>query len=144
MKSVMPFALAGAGFLGLLQTVRAQQSSPAVLVKHPSALACDRLALTPEQRKRHFGELGPTLRALKIGYRELPDGYEFQFPSDAKTYELLTEWVEGERVCCPFFDIEVRSEKEGGPLSLRLTGREGVKQFISVEGASWLKPRSLR
>jgi hypothetical protein len=107
--------------------------------KRESPFACDTSALTPEQRKRHFDELGPALRALRQGVRELPDGYEFQFPSDEKTYGMLTEWVHQESLCCPFFDINVRLEREGGPLWLRLTGREGTKDFIKVDGAKWIK-----
>jgi len=103
-----------------------------------SPLACDRESLTPAQRKRHFDELGPALRAMKKSIRELPDGFEFEFPADPKTFQLVAEWVAGERVCCPFFDIGLRLEREGGPLWLRLTGRNGVKEFIEVEGASWL------
>jgi hypothetical protein len=59
--------------------------------------------------------------------RELADGYEFKFPTDPKTFQLLAEWVAGERLCCPFFGIEMRVEREGGPLWLRLTGRDGTK-----------------
>lgn len=136
MKLIVAFTLLAVSSIGLIQVVLAQQSS----TPSNSPLACDRSALTPDQRKRHFDELGPALRSLKTGFRELPDGFEFKFPSDMKTYQLLAEWAAGERVCCPFFDIELRSEREGGPVWLRLTGREGVKQFIAVEGASWLKP----
>jgi hypothetical protein len=57
-----------------------------------------------------------------------------------KTYQLVAEWAAGERVCCPFFDIDLQAEREGGPLWLRLTGRDGVKQFIEAEGAAWIKP----
>jgi hypothetical protein len=39
----------------------------------------------------------------------------------------------GERACCPFFDIDMRLEREGGSFWLSLTGREGVKQFIQVD-----------
>jgi len=102
--------------------------------------ACDVRAMTSEQRKRHFEELGPALRSLKTGVRELPNGFEFQFPSDAKTYQLLAEWAAGERVCCPFLSIDLNSEREGGPLWLRLTGRDGVKQFLQAEGMAWTKP----
>lgn len=137
MKTIMAVALMAANSAGLVQTSFAQQPGGS---RHDSPLACDRLSLTAEQRKRHFEELGPALRSLKTGFRELPEGYEFKFPPDMKTYQLLAEWVAGERVCCPFFDIELRSEREGGPVWLRLTGREGVKQFIAVEGSSWLKP----
>jgi hypothetical protein len=124
----------------LLQNVSAERTENSAKPKQESPLACDRLALTPEQRKRHFDELGPALRSLKTKVRELPDGFEFRFPSDMKTYQLVAEWAAGERVCCPFFEIDLRSEPEGGPLWLRLTGRDGVKEFIHAEGAAWIKP----
>ena len=98
-----------------------------------SPFACDALALSPEARKRHFDKLGPALLKLKKSTRELPDGYEFEFPADKGTYQLLTEWVFQERLCCPFLDIDLRFDREGGPLWLRLAGRPGTKQFIKVE-----------
>ena len=111
-----------------------------ILAKHPeSPFACNRLALTPEQRKRHFDELGPKLVSLKRSVRELPNGYQFEFPADPETFRLVGEWAIGERACCPFFDIDIRLEREGGALWLALTGREGVKQFIQADGAAWIK-----
>lgn len=104
-----------------------------------SSFACNRLALTPAQRKRHFDELGPQLRSLRKSFRELPDGYEFEFPSDAHSIQLVTEWAIGERACCPFFDINIRMEREGGSLWLALTGGEGVKQFIQADDAAWIR-----
>jgi len=57
---------------------------------HESPFACDRLALDPEARRRHFVELGPALRGLKEGVRELSDRYEFQLhASDARRSELI-------------------------------------------------------
>ena len=116
-------------------------SAPVLLqgAKRESPFACDRAALSSEQRKRHFDELGPALRSLRKSTRELPDGFEFEFPADTATYQLLAEWVGGERLCCPFFDIELRVEREGGPLWLHLTGREGVKQFIRGDFAPWFR-----
>jgi hypothetical protein len=101
--------------------------------KHESPLACNAFALSPELRKRHFEELGPALLKLTKSTRELPDGYEFEFPADNKTYQLLTEWAFQERLCCPFFDIDLRFDRENGPLWLRLTGRPGTKEFIKEE-----------
>ena len=98
-----------------------------------SPLACNAFALSPEVRKRHFEELGPALLKLKKSTRELPDGYEFELPTDNKTYQLLAEWAFQERLCCPFFDIELRLDRENGPLWLRLTGRPGTKEFIRME-----------
>jgi hypothetical protein len=48
--------------------------------------ACNRAALTDNDRKRHFDELGPAVRATVKNVRELPDGYEFQFPPDRETF----------------------------------------------------------
>jgi hypothetical protein len=99
--------------------------------------ACDPSALTPQSRKRHFDELDPALRARKNGIRELSNGFEFEFPSDAATFQLASEWVAGERLCCPFFEIDLHVER--GSLWLRLTGREGVKQFVQADLAGWFE-----
>ncbi len=57
---------------------------------------------------------------------------------DAATLQLLAEWTIQERMCCPFLDIDLRLEREGGPLWLRLTGRNGTKEFIKMEAAAWI------
>jgi len=132
--------LAGAWAPPLPAASPSGSAAPVAAVKKESPFACNVAALSPEARARHFDVLGPKLRSIKKGVRELPDGYEFEFPSDAATYLLLTEWAAGERACCPFFDVDVQSTREDGPLLLRLTGREGTKKFIEVDGAAWLKP----
>ena len=106
---------------------------------HESPFACNRLAMTVAERKRHFEEVGPTLRRLRTGVHELPNGYAFDFPSDTKTFALVSEWAEQERRCCPFFDIDIRIDHEGGPLSLRLTGRKGTKEFIQADAKDWIR-----
>jgi peroxiredoxin len=106
-----------------------------------SPFACNRLTLSDKDRKRHFDELGPMLRTLRKGVRELADGYEFEFPSDPASIQLVAEWAAGEYLCCPFFDIDLRLERENGAFWLRLTGREGVKQFIKSDFARWLPSR---
>jgi hypothetical protein len=132
-------------FVGALAVVVAGFRKPsnadsvAVTSAAASPLACNMMALTPAIRKRHFEELSPQLRALRKAVRELPDGYEFEFPVDGSTYAMLTEWTIQERDCCPFFDIEIRLDREGGPMWLRLTGREGTKEFIQTEAAAWIK-----
>jgi hypothetical protein len=127
-------------FLALLslvsgRSIRADETTLSQSAKHESPFACNAFALSPEKRKRHFEELGPALLKLKKSTRELPDGYELEFPADSKTYQLLTEWVFQERLCCPFLDIDLRFDREGGPLWLRLTGRPGTKEFIKEEFA---------
>ena len=109
------------------------QSLSSSQTEHESPFACNAFALSPQVRKRHFEELGPALIKLKKSIRELPDGYEFELPADNQTYQLLTEWAFQERLCCPFFDIDLRFDRENGPLWLRLTGRPGTKDFIKEE-----------
>src|ERR671931_2439579 len=108
-------------------------SEPSSQPEHVSPFACNALALSPEARKRHFEEVGPALLKLKKSTRELPDGYEFEFPADKATYHLLTEWIIDERLCCPFLEIDLRLSREGGPLWLSLTGRPGTKEFIKED-----------
>jgi len=128
--------------VGLVTSSSAQPQSASKVSPAPgreSAFACDRTALTPEARKRHFEELGPALRERRKSVREVKDGFEFEFPSDPATFQLVTEWASGEHLCCPFFDIDVRLERERGALWLRLTGREGVKQFVKADFARWFQ-----
>ena len=146
MKAILVLAIAatalGAIAFSLIASPKSaltQQSNTSVATKRESPFACDRMALTPAVRKRHFEELGPALISLRKSVRELPDGFEFEFPNDEKAYQLLTEWAFQERLCCPFFDLDVRMEREGGPLLLRVTGREGVKDFIKVDGREWIR-----
>ena len=145
MKVTIIILAAAAGVAATFSMVRGltsrepdQQSNGVASTSSNSPFACDIMALTAEQRKRHSGELGPMLRSMKKSVRELPDGYEFEFPADANTYALVTEWSIQERTCCPFFDIDIRLDREGGPLWLRLTGRDGTKQFIQSDAAPWL------
>ena len=146
MKRPIAFVIAAACLMvvpvlvGLNGEALAQASHhPATPVKQ-SPFACDQLALTPAQRKRHFDVLGPALIAKRTSVHELPDGYEIALPSDAETYRQAAEYVDGERVCCPFFEINLRVTPEGGPVWLRFTGRPGTKQFIEADGASWISP----
>ena len=122
----------------LLATVLVAASLMA-LSSGESPFACNRLALNSQERERHFGEVSKSLRAAVTRARELPDGFEFAFPPDSATARLLSEWVIDERLCCPFFDIDIRWEREGGPAWLRLTGRSGVKQFIKADFPRWFK-----
>ena len=138
LTAVMLFASLAIAVIGMPETGRAQGNSPRAKTTE-SPFACNRSALTPEERKRHFDELSPKLLLLKKRVRELPNGYEFEFPADPKTVQLVAEWAVGERACCPFFDIDMRLEREGGSLWLGVTGREGVKQFIQADGAAWIR-----
>ena len=101
--------------------------------------ACNRLALDTTARQRHFEILSPALRSMHRKVRELPDGYEFEFPADPAAVQKVAEWAAGERLCCPFFDIELRFPHGDGALWLRLSGRRGTKEFIQSDFATWFR-----
>ena len=111
----------------------------AAVVHGESPLACNRAALSDAERRRHSDELGPALRGLVKHSREVRDGYEFEFPADVASFRLVAEWMAGEHLCCPFFDIVLVQEREGATLRMRLTGRKGVKQFIKADLGRWIR-----
>jgi hypothetical protein len=109
-----------------------------------SPFACDRLALTPALRHRHFDELGPLLRSKILAVHAEADGYTFRFPNDWATYAALTEWMNGERLCCPFFDFDLSVAREHGEIWLKLSGRPGTKDFIRSDFAPWFARAEVR
>jgi hypothetical protein len=127
--------------LALLALLFVPASALAAQAPKESPFACVMSALSSAERKQHFEEYGPKLRARLTKIQELPDGYEFGFAPDPETYRMLSTWMFQERLCCPFFDLDLRIDREGGPLWLRLTGREGVKEFITAEFDPWFQGR---
>ena len=103
-----------------------------------SPFRCD-LSMLSAAERTHKEAISDTLAAHRLGVKELADGYEFQFPGDGTTIALVSEWVVTERLCCPFFDFDLRLSREGGALALRLTGRPGTKAFIQADFLRWMK-----
>jgi hypothetical protein len=99
--------------------------------------ACNMNALSPGQRTRHQ-QLEERLRAELVSVHELQHGYAFEFPFNSPAYEDLAELTPLEHACCPFFTIAIRLEP-ADRLFWRLTGNEGVKQFIRAEFAEWFR-----
>ena len=97
-----------------------------------SPFACDMTAIAPEHRDAHVATIKKLFRAVQSS-RELPNGYAFELQNDADVLLTAAEFIVNERLCCPFFDFALEIEREGGPVWLRLTGREGVKPFILAE-----------
>ena len=100
--------------------------------KAQSPIACDLSVLSLEQRNAHLAtsrELFSKVQAI----RELADGYEFQLRDEPYVVVKVADFVALERLCCPFLNFAINVEAEGGPVMLRLTGREGVKAFVREE-----------
>ena len=97
LPAVTLFAFLATAVLGMPEAAIAQGNSPNAKTAE-SPFACNRLALTPEQRKRHFDELSPKLLSLKKSVRELPNGYEFEFPADPRRFK---SWRNGQSASVP-------------------------------------------
>jgi hypothetical protein len=97
-----------------------------------SPLVCNLAAMDAEQRARHH-VVAQQLHGAVQEVRELSDGYALRFPAEPSTVLLAAEFITLERLCCPFLTLVLEVEGEHGPLWLKLTGREGVKQFLRAE-----------
>ncbi|HXF64783.1 MAG TPA: hypothetical protein VNK95_24360 [Caldilineaceae bacterium] len=106
------------------------------------AFACDLTALTREQRAQHQATTSKLFAAVQA-IRELDSGYAFQLPQDAVWLSRAAEFIALERLCCPFFAFDLEVEPHGGPVWLRLTGREGIKAFILAELGPHLAPEQV-
>ena len=87
-------------------------------------------AISASERPR-YNELRKMLAASAAGKRELPDGIAVQISTERMALAQLAEWIALERKCCPFFEFKIEVAPESGPVWLSLTGRAGVKEFLS-------------
>ena len=97
-----------------------------------SLIACDMTAIPPEQRAAHLATSCDLFSQIKE-LRELSNGYEFRFASESTLLVKLAEFVSLEKLCCPFLSFMIEVDAEGGPVWLRMIGRDGVKAFIREE-----------
>ncbi|MBI1813729.1 MAG: hypothetical protein HYR72_01990 [Deltaproteobacteria bacterium] len=92
-------------------------------------IACDLNAFTGDERVC-YEALATAVRSGVREVRELADGFALRLDSSAS--QAAAEFVLFERRCCPFFRIALEWEPAAGPLWLRLTGGEGVKEFVAA------------
>ena len=91
---------------------------------------CDMRAMTRDERDR-YEMLRAKLEGAVVSVQELADGYNLTLRDRAIEACELKEWIGFERKCCPFFALEMPGAPEA--LSLKITGRDGVKDFIRAE-----------
>ena len=97
-----------------------------------SSFYCNMSAFDPEQRKR-YDILTKDLLAKHLEIRELPDGYGMRFPNNRSLFTALSEWATLEQLCCPFLTLTLESQHDQGPIWLKVSGRDGVKDFLRAE-----------
>ncbi len=98
----------------------------------PPTYACDLAALSDDQRQRHV-QIYHWLADLRLDARELEDGYAFDYAAEPATFPLVAEFMALEHLCCPFFRLALEVEPGAKIITLRVTGAEGVKEFVFAE-----------
>lgn len=97
--------------------------------KDEQPLACDLTVIPADVREEHV--IGaPQLFAAAQAVHELADGYAIRFANEVGRFMTIAKFVENERLCCPFFHFRLEIEPNRGPIWLRLTGAEGVKEML--------------
>ena len=94
-------------------------------------IACDLGALDSGERERRRSLAGRLVACVEE-VRELQNGYGLRLRNDAVALVEAAEFISLERRCCRFFEFHLDVEPGGGPIWLRLTGPEGVKEFLEA------------
>jgi hypothetical protein len=97
--------------------------------KKEIALACSLDALSTSEREQHR-DLTKQMREAIREIKELPQGFAFRFEGDSEQVVALARWVAFERLCCPFFSFQMEVGSKDEPLWLKITGRNGAKEFM--------------
>jgi hypothetical protein len=95
------------------------------------SLACDLTAIPADVREEHVIS-APQLFALAQEVQDLPNGFAIRFVNEPGRFLSIAGFIENERLCCPFFNFMLELEPNNGPLWLRLTGAEGVKEMLQI------------
>jgi hypothetical protein len=95
----------------------------------------DKLPIVCSLTSAELGEREATLlaqfRAAIIKTEELQDGYAFHVPGDGERIRQVAELIVAERECCPFLVFEVSALPNMGPVTVRVSGPAGTKEFLS-------------
>ena len=107
------------------------------------AIVCDVTAIPAPAREEHILTAARIFRAVQE-VRDLPGGYAFRLANEPDMFMGLARFVENERRCCPFYDFGLEIEPNSGPLWLRLTGGEGVKELLRTALYEQVDPAVLK
>ncbi len=90
-------------------------------------IAC---TLTSAELQSRGAELLPGLVARAVGRVPVTDGFRWAFAPTEGLLAELARVIDAERQCCRFLRFAVAAERDGGPISLEVTGPPGTAQFL--------------
>ena len=95
-------------------------------------IACDLNALASAERQRRRTLVHALAQAI-VGRVELERGFELRVDSARLDLPALAEWIALERRCCPFLHFRIELAAGDGPVTVALSGGDGVKDFLRAE-----------
>jgi len=95
-------------------------------------IACVPDAISAADQPR-YDDLRQWLEKSRQRVEPLADGFGLKYQPGAETLGKLADFVALESLCCPFLRFEIDVAPGQGGISLRMTGREGVKEFLQAE-----------
>jgi hypothetical protein len=90
-------------------------------------IAC---SLTSVEMRDREATLLAQFRSAIIKTEELQEGYAFCIPGDGERIRLVAELIVAERECCQFLVFEVSALPNMGPVTVRVNGPAGTKEFL--------------
>ena len=97
-----------------------------------SIFVCNVGVMNNEERARYTA-LSRKLFGANEHRNELDNGYAFRLAIEKISLPEVAEWIAFERRCCPFFNLQIEAKPNDGPVWLRMTGADGIKDFIRAE-----------
>jgi len=91
-------------------------------------IAC---SLTNAELREREATLLAQFRSAIIKTEELQEGYAFRIPGDGERIRQVAGLIVAERECCPFLVFELSALPNMGPVTVRVTGPAGAKEFLS-------------
>ena len=97
-----------------------------------SPFVCNLLAISAADRPRYH-ELLQRIRQAMHQRQEIAGGYAYRLHSAAVTLTEAAEWINSERLCCPFLTLQLSASGNSADWELTLTGPEGIKSLLDAE-----------
>ena len=93
---------------------------------------CDLPAISAAARPR-YKELLQRVREAMHQRVEISSGYTFRLDSVAVTLPETAEWMNMERLCCPFLTLQLSVSGNDADWNLTLNGPESIKPLLDAE-----------
>lgn len=89
--------------------------------------------LTTHEMQQRKATVISSLTKQILEKKELNNGYAYRFKGTDEIVDQLSEFIKTERLCCDFFDFELKIAGDASFVWLSITGPKGTKDFITSE-----------